>query len=399
MFLKTQFSDRFPIFIATRNQKKIITLLTRFDFDIKCFEILPKIFMMSKCSNKIISFYHVCYAMAVIPFFAAFTSLATTFEVEGVLTHTSLDNTSNEIATTSFSFKIMVEEDRWLVKKVNEDAQANRKPGSDYVELGCDGKNTYKLLHFPEGQNPPRPNSPNNYGRTRIGIFPEQGDLADRIIWFAFASKSYLDQMKGDEMPSLFDPKIENLNLIKTKLERASVSPFIPLKAEFELPGSSPLGIGSNDPKSVTYPAPYDKGYIAAIYRVNSKTNFARFSIPISFTMEFFNINTDFKNYAKRYLCNRIVGTVKGASIVKDQVNFLPKLPDSVNMVDRRFTNRSGRPLIYTEKEKKWLDTNAPTFNEDLLKRNKERDLLKSKNKLFQKRPWISGMFGIFVLE
>jgi hypothetical protein len=302
---------------------------------------------------------------------AADVTFGIDYKVEGAFTieeSHDLYNSGYDPKTITGNFSIVVKGGLWKLRW----SQSNEE--IDYQEVGTDGANLYTVrsvagfVHHQE-QVSGKHSANELTGRVDEGYLPNPGTSpVAPVLWWTFASASYLDTNSGPRFAPIWYPEILYSAALHTmgielpaQVVRASSPPGLPhtvvfsddgIKREWRNPNSAlwllPME-QSNRPK------PFDKGFTNCILQVLSSTNWGGYEIPIQSEVRTFSPKPKAK-VATDLEC-RCHYSVFVTNIVKaaDEISTVPQVDSAIYTADWRFANLQPQVIGVGYLAKKWL--------------------------------------------
>lgn len=266
-------------------------------------------------------------------------------------------------------FQVAVNECQWLIK-VQTRTRSDAAPESVLLnyESWSDATNVYTAGYLKPDDRTRIVNELPTPSRSRAAVglaFIEKavvprGDSNPLIgaIWYAYCSRCYLQTLKKSEMEPPFSVNddlyfyqrgITNLPVLWQPLDQ---EPYLPSWIVFLHQGK----VLNRDSKEVRLPAPFNKGFTNAVFRVISIRSSGGRVYPQHTTLE---IQYPLPDDRKKSLSLRRIQfydfEITNSTVLPSAFNFVPELSATVNVIDRRFMkpDRPRMDLSYTTN--RWL--------------------------------------------
>jgi RNA polymerase sigma factor (sigma-70 family) len=246
------------------------------------------------------------------------------------------------------SCKVYVRDDHWLIHVPHPNN------ATEYTDIGFDGKAMYRVGkpddNFVAGATSANPKRLFQAGDISFDSIPFFfADPSIPITWLALASSSYLDEAKDRLLPPY------STELVRARLPASVVRmdnpPGLPQRITFFDDG---FDRSEGVPKK-RYP-PYDKGFLNAIYTVNTFTNIGGCKLPLTFNLKVFFPAYSGSGTTLIYECN---GTVDDISPECSLTNLIPPILSDGLITDRRFISADViRETPFYYQTNRWLSTN-----------------------------------------
>ncbi len=176
------------------------------------------------------------------------------------------------------------------------------------------------------------------------------------LLWFAYCSATFLDQQRDRAAPRLWPPEdpeeAQATNLAAARLLREPEAPWLPTRAWFLHAGTrlTPLPSGMI---SAPLGPPFNDGYTNAVFEVQSFTNCQQRAYPASFTLTCYS-----PRGAGLQTGPRFRGEISSVTITPEPVNFIPRLPVTTLVEDKRLAmSGTGPSRQYIAPPGPWLTT------------------------------------------
>ncbi len=246
------------------------------------------------------------------------------------------------------SCKVYVRDDHWLIHVPHPNN------ATEYTDIGFDGKTMYRVgkpddnfVAAAINANPKRLFQAGNISFDSIPFF--FADPSIPITWLALASSSYLDEAKDRLLPPY------STELVRARLPasvvRMNYPPGLPQTITFFDDG---FDRSEGVPKKRR--PPYDKGFLNAIYTVNTFTNIGGCKLPLTFNLKVFNPAFSGSGTTLVYECN---GTVNDISSECSLTNLIPPVLSEGLVTDTRFISADAiRETPFYYQTNRWLSTN-----------------------------------------
>ena len=277
------------------------------------------------------------FVICLISVFTLWRANAGGYQVKGILNIKILNEENKIISERDESFDVSVNGSQWFIATA-------AYPPSDKEdianwEIGSEGSNEiYQVSLY----NKARLNSKSL--NDSVGMVEEddvplnlQGNQASEL-WLAFASSRYFDGITNGMLKPVYD--LPNWSLRAqgysdhATYERFESEPKLPKQVAYL--NDKFLGLLRGKPKFIQLPAPFEKGFTRAEYKVILSTNVNGLMLPIEFT---FTENAVLITKQKvQLLTYRIVdGTVTNLVPECNRESFIPNLTKATYIDDRRF--------------------------------------------------------------
>jgi hypothetical protein len=302
------------------------------------------------------------------------------YEVEGTISYNVFYASQIKFACKK-KFLVRVNECKWLISA--EDLETR-----DSVAIGYEDGAAYKLSTFVR---------PTNAFAAVIESeeVPEGDDSALSYLWLAFASGCYFETATNNLVAPVWPLDDPALRYESFKVRAMWFSnpqlPRLPSQVTFYNDGYY-RAIESVTRKRVTYPAraPYDKGYINAVYNVLEQTNVGQLMLPTKFEFTRYyippiqgtNLNAAVTmtngqgDLIQLLVRSRILLSDAKCRPGKGSGSFRPHFNATMAYVDRR---RAGSSLPVANVVKFITNGVWPEFNDTLLKKGNDKTRTSSK--------------------
>lgn len=282
------------------------------------------------------------------------------FFVAGNLTELHLSRRGDIREVFNLEFQVKVKGTRWWMQIIDLDVRAGTRQSIEIEQLGCDGRDIYKLERIPVARTGVTDEKTNRlFGFAYEGTFPSHTWALQRVLWLAFCSGPYLRH--GWNVPSIRDPLDALCQPLRSSVELLPGS-GLPVRFEQVVPGVINLKTGEKA-GLLRFPPPYDKEFVEFTLDVTSVTNLNELYLPGQFEATIYFVTSDFKTNATRIAVTKRLATVtRIAQWTND--NWLPVVDAPAYICDHRFTNKIGRPIMYSHPggdwRSAWLRRNDP---------------------------------------
>jgi hypothetical protein len=242
-----------------------------------------------------------------------------------------------ELTATNY-FEVTVSGNKMLTLTSNVNSHA-------CMQVALDDGVLYTLNSFPNGR----------AGTVKVGDFPDPNVNCADVFWLAYASSSYFQQVKTNQLRPIWmldDPQLVKEGFtVKAEWSKSAQPPFLPKRVNYFNDGFyRHFTNGQRGTNSA--PAPFDKGYTNAIYETFSVTNQSGLEIPSEFKF------TRFYIWNKEELRPREITTARVTEFKTkiSETNFRPRFSGSVDVVDLRFffPDATKRSIHYKAKDGVW---------------------------------------------
>ena len=220
-------------------------------------------------------------------------------------------------------------------------------------------------------------------GEISTGVVPIQTPIGVNAVWLAFAATPYFD--------GITNGRVRTLEMIAEEFPE-----FKEVKADWQNDGEVPRLLTSvtyyNDGRTVAWlpngkkeiepePAPYDHGYVDAIYTAMDFTNHESLHLPMQFTYKTFwpNYTTSNGLVVASFVEGRVTRIHAGVAVD----SFFPKIVRRAIIADKRFEKDGVKNFNYTiEKGGEWWPVNHPKILAylEFWKKNYAKHLSQSKS-------------------
>jgi hypothetical protein len=319
------------------------------------------------------------------------------YEVEG-----SLRLAVNGANHSRCNFTVAVDGEKWKIKAIY-------KPNW-YVETTCDGTNCYDLLHDPNVDIQPE-ETRSTTSMITAGTQPVDANWYTRLLWFAFASGHFLDQLHGNSMPGPWmEPRTDPIAHALTLSVKQSSSPSrLPLEAMFRVSAALSNKIRTNEvlftdslpwitrKRAIRQRlALYKDGALLGEYVVQTLTNVVGLELPLTWSLR----SCDPTGAKKTNACDLLEYSCEVTRISQDVGDTSsPQISTRLFVTDTRFRSKAHSVdyIAYVVTNNMW-----PAATDTNLLR-----LLDKKTGVFPNRwllPWahelrtglIAAIFGVF---
>jgi hypothetical protein len=246
--------------------------------------------------------------IAVCCVFAAVHAPCVEFTAKGTATADSYTHTAAaSYLSETWAFQISVRDRVWLLhvsclatrhagrpQAPGGGTVANVAPVDTYtIDSGTDGTNVYNLISFRKHPGEGAHDDAQSWQRTSViekGTVPhfEMTPLVS-VLWYAYASHCYLDQVKGDRLEIPFVPTARNQfdfdYTFAARWKRSPDPPELPTEIYFDAPGTTKhwnneFDALSQPPLRVPLREPFEEGYTISSYRAHGFKRCEGVSLP-----------------------------------------------------------------------------------------------------------------------
>ena len=240
-----------------------------------------------------------------------------------------------------------------------------------YREAGCDGTNVFWLSK--NNINPSTNQTTQADDKKPVdveatitaGIVPNYNYNLISPVWLAYASKPYFDKVKDGKVKHaeyVSDEEFFN----ETVPAEWQISPEAPefIQAITYHHDGTTLKRTPDGEEKVTYPKPYDRGFVGPRFISDEYTNIDGFSTPMHFKLDIIEPSIESTNGFE--VAASVEGHLTGFSRQVDIQSFYPEIVGKALITDNRFLNKGMKDFAYVAKQGgPWLqvgNTNLDKF-------------------------------------
>lgn len=286
---------------------------------------------------------------------------AVAFEAGGRCVTTSWNPSGRQVQSLEYLFEVRVADAAWSMRVDDLSARVGKRASSDFEELFCDGKDLFHVGHCSDAV---RTNLPtrlqfNTYGSVRAATFPANATPIQRILWLAFCSGNY-PPLSAANLPPI-DNSLMATNVAAVKVDYYTTAPRVPKHLEVWARGvlfpdpQAPQGV-----RLMRVSGPLQGGYLALEVQSTDPTNTTGGAmVPEHVIASFYGLDLSTEP-AKRYRATEIDVSVQSLGAVQ-KAPAPPALAGAANVLDLRYTNKSGRSFRYLETNGTWVSREDPS--------------------------------------
>lgn len=274
-------------------------------------------------------------------------------EIWGKSTSKSFDADGKEVQAYEHSFKIKRCRDTWSMRVDDLHMRAKNHDSWDYSEAAFDGRDLYRVEHFPdEVKNRAKvPFAYGLYGNVGDRWFPHQATPLEKIVWFSLCINNQT-LLSVTNFPPI-TPNIISTNITSIEVTPAFDGKTLAKSVKVFIAGILLRSQGDLVGKRLKMPAPFERGYCELEIENSFSDEGSLSLVPNEVAVTFYGVDLS-GNTARRYPATKVSIFVEAV-----KTNTLPiKLPDlseSAVIVDSRFTNKNGGAFHYLEQSGVWV--------------------------------------------
>lgn len=273
---------------------------------------------------------------------------ASEYSAEGTLEGMMMHSPTADKTVYSYDFKVSYRNGHWFIETTKSPKTLALVPGERVSQISFDGSSSYLLQKFPTNSSA-KPSHEAWFDESGHVIpssgYPEIANVPERLVWMSFASADYLKHSVTDgRIPCLWEIRSNENNKAFFDAQ------YFPNVSEL------PRQLTLKTDASLDHNSPCNMIYVALEYKVTAETNINRVTLPKEACFQFFDPigppeNPDIIPGLKWLL------KVSSVKEVSNYVDFVPKLSNSVFVIDERYTNSTtgALGLAYPTTNQQWL--------------------------------------------
>jgi RNA polymerase sigma factor (sigma-70 family) len=289
------------------------------------------------------------------------------YQVEGNLVFQTYGPDGKVVAEILRDFAVLVDGSQWLITTTNKNSRGEIL--TSWATGSTNNAEIFSAVYYIKGFTTALVESNSMPSGCEDGV--------SQYLWLMLASGHYLDGMKSNELPPVYDVLFSVLYDKDLKypafVERSTNSPNLPSRIVYMNDGFNRTRDSKNQKTLLFKNAPpFDKGYTNAVFAIVGVTNFENMDFPTGF---------NFVEYAPAlfppvkpdpslpagapivFTSNRVLGmkrkmeaTINHIGLTKTTKSLLPMLPANTVVQDRRLMNvaTSVKPITYSAQKGNW---------------------------------------------
>lgn len=199
-------------------------------------------------------------------------------------------------------------------------------------------------------------------GIVESNVFPSAcEDSVTHFLWFAFASACYLDGVKDNKLPPIFDPIVSVLFDAELRLpaiwDRMDQAPRLPIRILF-LNDGYVRSRDSQNRETLRFQVgpPFSSGFTNAVLVLSGVTNFGRLLLPTGFRFVHYSPGIGPDGIPQLTTSRTIEAEASQIRASVSADSLMPKLPRKAVVQDRRLlrANPSVGPIVYHIMDGRW---------------------------------------------
>ncbi len=299
-------------------------------------------------------------------------SWAQTFTVEGELTYRVFVRGQTKYSIQK-NFVLQRSGAQWLIHSCDVTGIDDTNHYNFYEETASNGTNLMELevrdtlakswLALKSGV-VPIPDDPKLItveGKTSAGVVPIETPIGVNAAWLAFAATPYFDGITNGRVRTLqlIPEEFPQLQEVQADWQKSDAFPQMLTSVNYHNDGRTVAWLPNGKKEIETRPAPYDRGYVAAIYTAKDFTNQDGLHLPTQFTYKTFWPTFTGSNGLVVASC--VEGRVTRIRAGTDTDSYYPKIVRRAIIADKRFEKDGVKNFNYTiEKGGEWWPVNHP---------------------------------------